>query len=42
MNIKKYFKILVIAFFTSQSLYSDYSENDEIPNNKIKEESQNI
>ena len=29
MNIKKYYKILVIAFFTSQSLYSDYSENDE-------------
>ena len=29
MNIKKYFKILVIAFFTSQSIYSDYSENDE-------------
>ena len=29
MNIRKYFKILVIAFFTSQSLYSDYSENDE-------------
>ena len=29
MNIKKYFNILVIAFFTSQSLYSDYSENDE-------------
>ena len=29
MNIKKYYKILVIAFFTSQSIYSDYSENDE-------------
>ena len=29
MNIKKYYKILVIAFLTSQSLYSDYSENDE-------------
>ena len=29
MNIKKYYKILVIAFFTAQSLYSDYSENDE-------------
>ena len=29
MNIRKYYKILVIAFFTSQSIYSDYSENDE-------------
>ena len=29
MNIRKYFKILVIAFFTSQSMYSDYSGNDE-------------
>ena len=29
MKIRKYYKILVIAFFTSQSLYSDYSENDE-------------
>ena len=29
MNIRKYFKILVIAFFTSQSIYSDYSGNDE-------------
>ena len=28
MNIRKYYKILVIAFFTSQSIYSDYSEND--------------
>ena len=29
MNIRKYYKILVFAFFTSQSIYSDYSENDE-------------
>ena len=29
MNIRKYYKILVIAFFASQSIYSDYSENDE-------------
>ena len=29
MNIRKYYKILVIAFFTTQSIYSDYSENDE-------------
>tara|TARA_B100001175_G_scaffold174902_1_gene148566 strand:+ start:2510 stop:3484 length:975 start_codon:yes stop_codon:yes gene_type:complete len=29
MNIKKYFKILLIAFLTSQSIYSDYSEKDE-------------
>ena len=29
MNIRKYYKILVIAFFTSQSIHSDYSENDE-------------
>ena len=29
MNIKKYYKILVIAFFTSHSVYSDYSKNDE-------------
>ena len=29
MNIRKYYKILVIAFFTSQSIYSDYSGNDE-------------
>ena len=29
MNIKKYYKILIIALFASQSLYSDYSENDE-------------
>ena len=29
MNIRKYYKILVIAFFTSHSIYSDYSENDE-------------
>ena len=29
MNTRKYYKILVIAFFTSQSIYSDYSENDE-------------
>ena len=29
MNIRKCYKILVIAFFTSQSIYSDYSENDE-------------
>ena len=29
MNIRKYYKILVIAFFATQSIYSDYSENDE-------------
>ena len=29
MNIKKYFKILLIAFLTSQSIYSDYSVKDE-------------
>ena len=29
MNIKKYFKILLIAFLTSQSIYSDYSLKDE-------------
>ena len=29
MNIRKYYKILVITFFASQSIYSDYSENDE-------------
>ena len=29
MNIRKYYKILAIAFFTSQIIYSDYSENDE-------------
>ena len=29
MNIRKYYKILLIAFFASQSIYSDYSENDE-------------
>ena len=29
MNIKKYYKILLIAFLTSQSIYSDYSEKDE-------------
>ena len=29
MNIRKYFKILLIAFFTSQSIYSNYSEKSE-------------
>ena len=29
MNIKRYYKILIITLFASQSLYSDYSENDE-------------
>ena len=29
MNIRKYYKILVITFFASQSIYSDYSGNDE-------------
>ena len=29
MNIKKYYKILLIAFLTSQSIYPDYSVKDE-------------
>ena len=29
MNIRKYYKIVLIAFFASQSIYSNYSERDE-------------